>query len=361
MTTLDNIETRVKSQSRNVSHEGIGIDAIHDMYMDYLQNKVALADIAYPMAGAIKTVMSTQTLTASENARLTNALAGIIGDVNLAQAYVDAAIEMTQEPVAEIDSRKSMGDNESKKRSIPATPQEYYAYAGEIGKRNDLTIGQKVQLMQEAYEALGDGNRADVLIPADVKYLTEAGFDQNGRPDYNWPKRWGMNGARAISRIANVLPKILMRSGFLGGNTFTELPADGIPYTYDEMSLPYIPNSEASHQAVHTGSAEFYFDIIDAIREKNMDALNMLLESNGLEGANDEEMDDLTKKYELFIQQAKERVSDQDATYGLYGTVEKWINELTGEIYLNGGAPQYTLPLSVKQLIRLGIYKEKEM
>ena len=198
-------------------------------------------------------------------------------------------------------------------------------------------------------------------MPADVKFLTDMGFDLSGRPDYNWPKRWGFKEAKPIQRTAKVLPIILMRSGYLGGNTFTELPANRIPYTYDEMSLPFKPNVEASHQAVRIGSIEFYFNIIDAIRNNDMETLNVLLKSNGIESVNEVDMTRLVASYFDFVQKAKELVGDVDATYGLYGVAEKWINEQTGEIYLNGGAPQYTLPLSIMQLIRLGIYREKEI
>ena len=57
---------------------------------------------------------------------------------------------MTQEPMDKIDSERSVGDNEIAKyiNEMPTTPEEYYASALEVGKRSDLTVEQKVQLLQ---------------------------------------------------------------------------------------------------------------------------------------------------------------------------------------------------------------------
>ena len=88
-------------------------------------------------------------------------LSEIVGDASLAQAYVDEEYLLTQEPMAKIDSERSVGDNEIAKyiNKMPTTPEEFYASALEVGKRSDLTVEQKVRLLQAMYYALGEGNR----------------------------------------------------------------------------------------------------------------------------------------------------------------------------------------------------------
>jgi hypothetical protein len=87
MTVLDSIETRIKGESRNVNHPGIGLGTIHDMFMDYVANKVKMKAITLPMTGSIKAVMATQMLTAAETEKLMNTLTDIIGDTRLAETY----------------------------------------------------------------------------------------------------------------------------------------------------------------------------------------------------------------------------------------------------------------------------------
>jgi len=46
ISALINIETRIRNQSGNINHPGIGIDAVHDTYMAYLRGETALGPTA---------------------------------------------------------------------------------------------------------------------------------------------------------------------------------------------------------------------------------------------------------------------------------------------------------------------------
>ena len=96
--------------------------------------------------------------------------------------------------------------------------------------------------------------------------------------------------------------------------------------------------------------------MIDAIAAHDLDGLNKLLNMNGLESISAIEMDQLVDKHNDFIMAAKERVGDGiDVKYGLFGIAAQWIKD--GEVLLNGGATQFTLPLSIQLLIELGVLK----
>ena len=159
MSALINIENRIRDQSGNINHPGIGIDAVHDTYMSYLRGEMSL-DTAWSMVEIIKTVINTQALTGGEIKQLTQLAAEIVGDEELAQAYVDEEYLLTLKPMDKIDSERGVGDNEIAKHinKMPTTPKEYYASALEVGKRSDLTVEQKVRLLQAMYYALGEGN-----------------------------------------------------------------------------------------------------------------------------------------------------------------------------------------------------------
>jgi predicted ribonuclease toxin of YeeF-YezG toxin-antitoxin module len=88
MTALTNIETRIKADSGNINHQGIGIEVIHDTYMSFAKGEISTEAAAQAMAESIKTVMDTQTLMEAEIAGLTNVLTEIVGDAGLAAKYV---------------------------------------------------------------------------------------------------------------------------------------------------------------------------------------------------------------------------------------------------------------------------------
>ena len=272
----------------------------------------------------------------------------------LTQSQSRALAEVKAE-IENIDSGNGVGDNGNVK-PMPKTPQEYYTYASEIGKRADLTIAEKVHTLQIVYEKLGDGNRGDLHIPAVEEFLTENGFDERGLPDYDWPDRWGMKeGTIQAIESDEHLPDIIDRDGQLAGNSVSPLKENGEAYTYDEKSLPYKQNPEAKHQAVRKG--QYYIELIDAIKANDLDALNWLLNRNGIESITQVKMVQLIQRYWRFIDEAQAKVKDVNVTYGFRGIADKWTQN--GKIYLNGGSPQFTFPLSVEQLVQFGIYLKR--
>lgn len=322
----------------------VNADSLNNAFVDFLGADASIKGQAYTQAAqsavqAVDQISSMPEVSGEVKARLT---------------------ELRQEIVNNVDGMVELGGtNTSRVVNIPKPTKvaEFFPYMCEIGKRTDLNVKEKVQILQEAYYDLGDGNRKDIHCPIDAKFLKENGFTKNGYSDYDWPDRWGFrDDYESITRENNKLPDIMDRNGSLGGNTFTELPIDRAPYTYDEMSLPYIRNPEANHRAVYDRPDGYYFNVINAIRNNDLDGLNVLLDMNGIESVKRTEMYDLVEQYNDFINDAKSRGVKKDATYGIFGYADEWVNKETGEVYLNGGAPQYTVPLTVKQLIRLGIF-----
>ena len=148
MSALIAIETRVKAESSNINHPGIGIDSIHYEYMGYLRGEMALDTAAWSMVGAIKTVMQTQTLTEVEAAQLTKVMTEIVGDVWLAEAYVNRTNASMEGLMEEIDRERSVEDNENDIQIGGLLYYKEFTYADEAEKwgievfsswRNELT------------------------------------------------------------------------------------------------------------------------------------------------------------------------------------------------------------------------------
>jgi len=356
MSALINIENRIRNQSGNINHPGIGINASHDIYMAYLRGETALGPTAWSMVQAIKMVIDTKTLTEVEIRQLTHLAAEIVGDAELVQAYVDEDNILVS--MDEIDSERGVGDNEIAKyiNKMPKTPKEYYASALEVGKRSDLTVEQKVRLLQAMYYALGDGNRKDVRCPADSRFVK--GFDEDGYPVYDWPKYWGfvLSSIKPLRRGKLNLPRLWSRVGSMHGNSFSDISANGVSYTNSQRSLPDIENPEAEHRGT-SRQDDYYFDVIDAIAARDLDGLNKLLNQNGIRSISNKDMKNIVRAYESFIVEAQEKIgSGINVKYGLFGYAAPWIKD--GKVLLKGGATQYTLPLSIIQLIELGVLKK---
>ncbi|WLR42591.1 hypothetical protein LC087_18215 [Bacillus carboniphilus] len=76
------------------------------------------------------------------------------------------------------------------------------------------------------------------------------------------------------------MPEGWDRVGGKGGVDFTVLPDDGIPYTYDQRAIPYVENPSARYVA--TFDNESYFDVIDAIRNGDLEELNKIVVSKSM-------------------------------------------------------------------------------
>ncbi|WP_102706847.1 hypothetical protein [Terribacillus saccharophilus] len=231
---------------------------------------------------------------------------------------------------------------------------EYFDFINTIGKRADLTNQQKFDSILEAYQALE--TKGNVTVVSDMKYLKPPGFNEDGRMVIDWPDRMGFTDNIQPVNRTNKLPDEWDRIGGMGGENFTTLPSDGIPFSYDDRAIPYLENPSARH----TGSFnnDVYFDAIDAISERDLTKLNEIVTNNGMPGISAVNFDDMVAAYSDFQSRALNSLGNVDATYGLKGHAAPWENSTTGEILLKGGAEQIVTPLSGSQLIDLGVLKQ---
>ncbi|MFI3201963.1 MAG: hypothetical protein R3Y54_10665 [Eubacteriales bacterium] len=228
---------------------------------------------------------------------------------------------------------------------------EFYEYVSNIGKRTDLSNEQKLKIIHATYDTLGDA-KGDVTVIADVKYLKSEGFNSDGRPIVDWPKHMGFeyDSVTSITK-ENPLPDKWDRVGGMGGDNFTTLPDHKDMYTFEERAIPYLDNSSARH--VGTFQNADYFDVIDAIKEKDLYKLNEIMERNQLDTFTHTELEKFNNNYNDFIDRVQVEVGDIDATYGLKGKAAPW--EVNGEVYLSGGADQVVTPFSGNDLQKLGL------
>ena len=94
MSTLIGIETRLRAESRNINYNGFNVESSQKAYIDYHTAKgttkaAHLGVAAETMAADIRSAIATGQLTKAEAGRLREVLSEIVGDVSLAQAYVD--------------------------------------------------------------------------------------------------------------------------------------------------------------------------------------------------------------------------------------------------------------------------------
>ena len=231
------------------------------------------------------------------------------------------------------------------------TSKDYYDYVKEITKRSDFGLGEKVQHIQDTYNRLED--KTDVNCPSDTKFVI--GFDQNGYIIYSWPKFLGFikESIKSISRN-DPLPRIWDRTGSLKGSNFTRIRDNGKSYSMDERSLPYVENPAAYHNG--TFNTEVYFDVIDAIRNGNLDAFNAIRRSLKLPELSDSELSYYKGKYDHYVEKVKREIGEIDAIYGLKGYAAPWL--IDGKVVLQGGAEQILTPFTGQILEELGLLSD---
>ena len=238
-------------------------------------------------------------------------------------------------------------ENVAKREEIFAGWTEYDAKSREIGADESLSKEQKVQGIQSVYERTE--NKTDICSPSDAQYVS--GFDDRGKIEYDWPGNLGFEPGTesAISRD-NPLPDTWDRYGHMGGSNFSPIPENG-PYTVEERAIPYIENKDAYHHGDF--NANSYFDKVDAIKNEDIEKLNVILTSEGYQPLDTYEFDEIKLDYKENCYYLKEYLSsDIDVTYGIKGNAASW-----GDMC--GGAEQLTMPLSGEQLERLGIMMEE--
>lgn len=243
---------------------------------------------------------------------------------------------------------------DEKANRVFKNPGEYFDFINTIGKRADLTNQQKFDSILEAYQALE--TKGNVTVVSDMKYLKPPGFSEDGRMVIDWPDRMGFTESIQPVNRTNTLPDEWDRIGGMGGENFTTLPSDGIPFSYDDRAIPYLENPSARHTGAFNN--DVYFDAIDAIRDRDLSKLNEIVTNNGMPEISAVNFDDMLAAYSDFQNRALNSVGNVDATYGLKGHAAPWKSSTTGEILLKGGAEQIVTPLSGSQLIDLGVLKQ---
>lgn len=159
----------------------------------------------------------------------------------------------------------------------------------------------------------------------------------------------GFSDFEPISREKK-LPIHWDRYGHLGGSNFASIPDTG-KYSYSERAIPYVENEEAYHFGEFNNKT--YFDKIDAIKSRDFEKLNKILESEGVQKVSEEFFEEMCDDYDDFISDTHDNMGEVDATYGLQGTAAAW-----GDMI--GGAKQYVTPLNGETLRRLGALIERK-
>jgi hypothetical protein len=114
MTTLTQIEARIKADSGNVNHQGIDISASHDAYMDFASGKASMEVAAAAMARDIRAAFLAESLTPVEAGQLQGVMAEVVGDAELAAAYVGVSAASTGDGlITTMDGQAESGYNDS--------------------------------------------------------------------------------------------------------------------------------------------------------------------------------------------------------------------------------------------------------
>ena len=199
---------------------------------------------------------------------------------------------------------------------------EFSKLASDIGKRTDLTDSQKITELQNLFE--NSNYKVDINIAGDIQYVK--GFD-----------------AKTIKSISRTdgLPNTWDGYGYMGGSNFSDVPSAG-KYTYSERAIPYAENQAAYH--IGTFNSATYFDKIDAIKNKDIDTFNELLQNEGISKWDWDDFEELCDNYDSFILKVNKELGDSvDATYGIKGIAAGW-----GD--MSGGAGQIVTPFGVDAL-----------
>lgn len=221
--------------------------------------------------------------------------------------------------------------------------KEFNRYALEIGRKDNLKISERVEMLQQLFKT--SPYKQDMHVPKDAKYVK--GFTKEGYPVYYWPEKFGFKEAKAISR-ENMLPETWDRYGGFRGKNFADVPKTG-KYDYNQRALPYAKNEAAYHTGIFNNKT--YFDKIDAIRDNDIEKLNQILAKEDVVNINAEDFEKIRNDYEKYIQNVQDELPEMDAPYGLSGEAAQMMD-------LEGGANQFMTPLKGNFLKQLGILKK---
>ena len=94
---LENIKARMQRQSWNINYQGIDTSRAHNAYVSYFFEGGGLNTSAQEIAAGIRDVIATGKLKAADVEKLSDAVAEMVGDAQLAEAYVAGNMDGNRE------------------------------------------------------------------------------------------------------------------------------------------------------------------------------------------------------------------------------------------------------------------------
>ncbi|SCW99630.1 hypothetical protein SAMN02910339_00001, partial [Lachnospiraceae bacterium YSD2013] len=220
---------------------------------------------------------------------------------------------------------------------------------------SEMSEGEKYSVLKDIYEGMEHKN--DIMFPSEWYYIKDINSD--GSISIDWGDNLGFYQTKderfisynsvAISRDNpdSLLPKNWDRYGRVaGGYNFSDIP-EGDKYTMSERALPYLANEDAYHKG--SMNDDLYFDLIDAIRDpdSSKESVSAVLGTT----IDSKDYEKLKEDYNKYLKDLKEAGIKIDAPYGLMGYAAPAFD-------CGGGAKQYTTPISIDLMIKLGMASE---
>ena len=278
----------------------------------------------------------------------------------------------TGKPVekATSDSAEKYSDNvKTRVAEIRETGTNYRQDCSEIGKRSELSADERVQELHKKYSNLGESDRVDVQCIASAKYLdSKKPFNEAGRPNITYPKNQGFNIEKghlpeAISK--SDVPQMVDRYGGPGGSFVAKIE-NGVSEPYKKRALPFIENPQSYH--AYDVETTKYCQLIDAVRNcdpDNPDSMQSALNSCkalNLDSVDEDDIKDMVGHYERYKTELASAglpgIQPANAPYGVFGEAAPWVSE-SGEVLSEGGANQILMPLSLDDLMNVGVFRER--
>jgi hypothetical protein len=238
-----------------------------------------------------------------------------------------------------------------------------------------LSNAEKIDIMKANFDKLTPEQKINFNVSNEVKVIKNPEKSNWGEwPDIEWPDFPGLNKDTAKSVYNEATGKIeipsdLDRLGSPYGNNLGVIE-DGYHCTQNERSICYIENEYARNSYKFDGI--YYKDALDAIKDFDMsnpsesvDKINNIIDKLNVKykinNPHIEEGDILfwNKDYNAFQNEPKlvELCKEKgiNSTYGVMGEAEKWM--MNGELITSGGAGQINIPIKVKALEDIGIFR----
>ena len=231
-----------------------------------------------------------------------------------------------------------------------------------------LSNSEKIEIMKKNFEKLKPEQKKDFNVLSDARVINNPDYSNWGEwLNVNWPDFPGLDKNKEVLGISreNLMPEHLDRFGSPGGKNFGVIPENGKVYSMNERSICYIDNEFAYNDYSYFDN-EHYFDVIDCIKNNDVDALNKVIDDinkkneTNLGHISENKINLWNKDYKAFQKDAQLialcNEKGIDTTYGVMGKAAPWYAK-DGSIITNGGAEQINTPVKGDVLWWLGILK----